>query len=248
MPTIGISGKGGTGKTTISGLIIRYLLHKNLQLILAVDADPASNLNSVLGVEAGMTVSEIVEKLKQEQDNLPAGMSKPEYINFMLQSNLIEAKGFDLLVMGRPEGQGCYCSVNNFLRVAIDQLAKSYKFVIIDNEAGMEHLSRKTTAKIDLMVIVSDPSYRGIRTAGRIKEIIKELNLEVKKDIFIINRLEGELNKELLDEIESQNLKIYGTLPADPLVNEYDRIGKPLFELPLDSPISTVFNNMWKYF
>jgi len=247
MPTIGISGKGGTGKTTIAGLIIRHLLNKKLQPVLAVDADPASNLNSVLGVEVQMTVSEIVEKLKQEQDNLPGGMSKPEYINFMLSSNITEAKGFDLLVMGRPEGQGCYCSVNNFLRVAIEQMAKSYKFMVIDNEAGMEHLSRKTTAKIDLMVIVSDPSYRGIRTAGRIKEIIKELNLEVKEDIFILNRLEGEINKELLDEIETQNLKIYGTLPADPLVNEYDRMAKPLFDLPLDSPISTAFTDIWRY-
>jgi CO dehydrogenase maturation factor len=236
--TVAVAGKGGTGKTTLAGFLIDYLVEKKLTPILAVDADPNSNLNEVLGEDVGITLGDIREdvSIKNRDGKLPAGMSKTDYINYKLQQAIIEGKGFDLLVMGRPEGSGCYCFANGILREATDRLSDNYKFMVIDNEAGLEHLSRRTTKNVDIMFAVSECSKRGIEAAARVKQLIEELKLDVKDLYLIVNRVPPEgLSDDIKGTIESYGLKLAGTVPMDMKVFEYDNKGVPLVQLPRDS-------------
>ncbi|MGA2192683.1 MAG: carbon monoxide dehydrogenase [Nitrospirota bacterium] len=234
--TIAVAGKGGTGKTTLTGLVIRYLIEKRNGPVLAVDADANSNLNEVLGVGCGGTVGELREEALDTAGGRPHGMSLDEYLDMRIEQVMVEAKGFDLLVMGRPEGPGCYCAANNVIRKYTDHLLDSYPYIVTDNEAGLEHLSRRTTQDTDLLLIISDPSMRGVLTAGRVNGIVDELGLNVKRRLLIVNRTGGDgLPPELRDAVSRQGLTLAGTVPSDETVTSYDLQGKPLAHLPESS-------------
>jgi CO dehydrogenase maturation factor len=237
--TIAVAGKGGTGKTTLSALVIDHLTRQNKGTVLAIDADPSTNLNLALGVPLYDTVGDVREETARQAGGGAAmgGMSKWDYLDFRIQESLTEETRFDLLAMGRPEGPGCYCAANNILRNSVDQLSDSYAYVVIDNEAGLEHLSRRTTRDVDLLLLVSDPSLRGILAAARVAELVDELKTSVGEMVLIVNRVVGDrLPEPLLKAIEEHNLKLAGTVPADPMVNELDAVGEPIVSLPEDAP------------
>jgi CO dehydrogenase maturation factor len=230
---IAVAGKGGTGKTTVTGLIIRYLVERKKGRILAVDADANMNLNEVLGVTVQQTIGQIREGLGV---SVPAGMTKDAYINYKTQECLVEADGYDLISMGRPEGPGCYCYANTLCKKYVDEMADGYQYVVLDNEAGMEHLSRRTTHNMNLMFTVTDASVRGIQAARRIEEIVKELRLDIGKIALIVNRVPGgKLEEPTRREIEKLGLELAGVIPADPEVTRFDLEGRPTFQLPEDS-------------
>jgi CO dehydrogenase maturation factor len=237
--TIAVAGKGGTGKTTLSSLVVGHLLRKGKTPVFAVDADANINLNEQLGVDVDSTIGGMREELKTKigANEIPAGMSKDMYMEYLLQDTLVESTGFDLLVMGRPEGPGCYCAANNMLRRYIEVLAKNYPYVVIDNEAGMEHLSRRTTQKIDLLLLVSEPSPVGIMTAARIKDLAKEMQVSVKQAGLIINRVNGEAPASLIEEAKNYGLEVLGTVPVDDTVVDYAVRHVPAVQLPESSPV-----------
>jgi len=242
--TIALAGKGGTGKTTIAALIIRYLIEEQSGSILAIDADPATNLNMVLGMEMGATVGSIREDmLIQVQSSgalagsMPGGMSKQDYLDYEVQMAIEEGDRVDLLVMGRPEGPGCYCAANQMLRVIVDRLNKQYDYVVIDNEAGMEHLSRRTTRDVDVLLLVTDPTQRGIVTAQRMAEMVPGLEIGVGHTYLIVNRLRGEMPAPLAQTIEQTGLKLVGVAPEDPAMAEFEFTGRPLVELPAETAV-----------
>jgi len=242
--TIAVAGKGGTGKTIVSALLIKYIVQNRLGTVLAIDADPSTNLNLALGVPVYETVGDIREKALQEVQSGSSlgGFSKPDYLDLRIQQSLVEERDFDLLAMGRPEGPGCYCAANNFLRLSIDRLSRSYDYVVIDNEAGLEHLSRRTTRDVDLLLTVSDPTIRAIIAAGRAAKLIGELDTRVGDIRLIVNRVPGDgsgelkLAPELEQAIVENGLKLIGLIPEDPTVGEYDAKGLPLIELPPQTP------------
>ena len=234
--TISICGKGGTGKTLLAGLIVRYLVSHKKGPILAVDADPNSNLGEALGVVPDTSIVSIVDEFSGERTNLPGGMTKPTYLEYKIGESIVEADGFDLLVMGRPEGPGCYCYVNELLRGIIDRLAKSYPFVVVDNEAGMEHLSRRTTRSADTLFIISDYSAVGLRSARKILELAKELEIKIGEPYLVINRVTGDLER-LRDEIENLGIRLIGSIPEDQGLAEISIHGRSLATLPERSPI-----------
>ena len=213
-------------------MIIRFLLDKGKGPILAVDADSNSNLNEVLGVGIRSTIGDAREMMKKE---VPVGMTKDIWFELKVQESLTEAKGFDLVAMGRPEGPGCYCAANTLARKCLDLLTGNYRYIVIDNEAGMEHFSRLTTRDVDLLFIVSDSSQRGILTASRIRDLIHELDLRIVHEVLIINRVQGEPGPEIFEEVKKQNLELGAILPADEEVYRYDSEGRPTFQLPLES-------------
>ncbi len=233
--SIALAGKGGTGKTTLASLIIRFLHAKGKEPILAVDADPNTNLPEGLGLEVKETVGKMLASFMDEKLDFPQGMSKETYIEYRLNELLVESKGIDLLVMGRGEGSGCYCYPNVILRKYIDLLTKNYPYVVLDNEAGMEHVSRRLSDHIDLMLVVSDYSLKGVRAAGRIRELTKELRLEVDKQYLILNRAPDELNAGIRKEIERQGVDLLGVIPVDEKVFNYDLEGTPIMNLPDES-------------
>ncbi len=242
--TVAVAGKGGTGKTTLCGLTIRYLTEKKRGAVLAVDADANANLNDVLGVNVHATVGNLREtslETKKATGMHPGGMSMDELFNYQIQQALVESTGFDLLVMGRPEGAGCYCAANNIIRKYMDKLADAYPYTVMDNEAGLEHLSRRTTQDTDLLLIISDSSVRGIMTAGRIGDLVKELSLNVKRTVLIVNRVQDGTAEDnsLQQAIAQQKVEFAGFVPADDLIFEYDLNGKPLVQLPPDSKALT---------
>jgi len=237
--TIAVAGKGGTGKTTISALIIDYLSHKQKGTVLAIDADPSTNLNLALGVPLYDTVGDVREETATAVGGQQAmgGMSKWDYLDLRINEALTEEVTFDLLAMGRPEGPGCYCAANNILRTSVDRLSDAYDYVVIDNEAGLEHLSRRTTRDVDLLLLVSDPSLRGLIAAARVAELVEELKTDVGAIYLIVNRVNGDaLPEPLKKAIEEHGLNLAGLLPADPAVNELDALGEPIVKLPPDSP------------
>ncbi|MEA3280365.1 MAG: AAA family ATPase [Thermodesulfobacteriota bacterium] len=228
--SIALAGKGGTGKTTLSGLFVKYLLMKGKTPVLAIDADSNTNLNEVLGLEVTDTLGSIREKMKK--GNVPSGMTKNIFMSMKLGQAVIEAKGYDLLVMGQPEGAGCYCAANNLLASYIEQLTVNYPYIVMDNEAGMEHISRLTTRNVDILLIVSDTSKRGIQTAIRINELAKHLNIGVGKTYVVINRTKEALSDTVINMIRSGGLELAGIIPEDNTVYEYDLIGRPTIEIP----------------
>ena len=213
-------------------MIIRFLLDKEKGPILAVDADSNTNLNEVLGVKIRSTIGEAREMMRKD---VPVGMTKDIWFEYQVQTTLTEAKGFDLIAMGRPEGPGCYCAANTLARKCLDLLTANYQYIVIDNEAGMEHFSRLTTRDVDLLFILSDSSQRGILTASRIRDLIHELNLRIVREVLVINRVQGEPGPEIYEEVKKQNLELGGILPVDEEVYQYDSEGKPTVQLPLES-------------
>jgi CO dehydrogenase maturation factor len=230
--TIAIAGKGGTGKTTIAALLVRLFKDANKQAILAVDADPNSSLAEALDVEVKETIGSILDEVASAPDKIPAGMSKERFIEYRLQSAVVEAEGFDLLTMGKPEGPGCYCYVNNVLRNTLSRLIGDYDYVIIDNEAGLEHLSRKTNRVTDVLLVVSDATAAGLRSAERISSLTKELKIEAKLRFLLVNRYR---DKFRLGRIKVSDLEYLGNVPDDPQIFKMSLKGTSFFRLKADT-------------
>ncbi len=246
--TIAVAGKGGTGKTTISGLIVDYLSKLGKGPVLAVDADANSNLNEVLGVEVEATLGELREEIAKGQEDIPAGMAKQEYAEFKFSEALAEMDGYDLLVMGRDQGQGCYCFVNGLLQTQIMKYAGRYAYMVVDNEAGMEHISRGILPQVDVILLVSDCSTRGIQAVGRIKELIGSLGLKYKKLGLVVNLApSGELAEGIKAEIKKHGLELIAVIPRDEAVYSYDSAGRPLVQLPQDSAVKKAVAGLMKY-
>ncbi|MFQ6069819.1 MAG: AAA family ATPase [Candidatus Aminicenantales bacterium] len=246
MATIAVSGKGGTGKTTISAFIIRWLCEKSSKSILAVDADANVSLNEVLGIEIQQTVGAIREEMRIKADTLPAGMTKQRFLEYKIQTSLVETQNFDLIAMGRPEGPGCYCYANNLLRDILSSISKNYEYVVIDNEAGMEHLSRRTVQEIDLLLIVSEPTVRGIQTAGKISRLIKELESRVKEKMLILNRVGDSLSESIKEAIKEEKLNLTQLIPEDETLLYLDRQGKPVWDYLPNSPAYEAIDSLMK--
>jgi CO dehydrogenase maturation factor len=246
--TIALAGKGGVGKTTTAAMVIKYLVQNKPGPVLAIDADPSSNLNMVLGLDLDWTVGDIREDMLVQVKNslvtggaamgsLPGGISKHDYLDHKIRSSLAEGEAFDLIAMGRSEGTGCYCAVNHNLREVIDSISKNYRYIVIDNEAGMEHLSRRTTRDVQHLLIVSDPTLRGIIAAARIASFRDELDIRIERAYLIINRLVGSISPTLQMEIEKLGIPLLGTVAADSELSDFEFSGKPLVELGNESPV-----------
>jgi CO dehydrogenase maturation factor len=235
--TIAIAGKGGTGKTTLAALLAELLSQKGV--VLAIDADPSANLYLTLGMNMTCSVGAVREELLTEvrKGTFPVGMAKQDFLDMRIQESLVEGKQIDLLAMGRPEGPGCYCAANNMIRVALDRIEGNYDFIVIDNEAGMEHISRQTTQDVDVLLIVSDPTVRGMVTAVRMKELIGEIRTTVGRMALIVNRAGTGLSPEVERLIQESGLDLISVIPQDPAVEAADREGRPLSSLPADSPV-----------
>ncbi|MBM4248203.1 MAG: carbon monoxide dehydrogenase [Euryarchaeota archaeon] len=240
--TLAVAGKGGVGKSTLAALLV-HLLSSKKKLLLAVDADPNTNLDEKLGVKADTSVGAIREDLSKTMDSLPAGISKPEFITLRIQQAITEGDGFDLLVMGRQEGPGCYCYVNNLLRTILDNIARKYAFVVIDNEAGMEHLSRRTTRNVDVMFILSDPTRTGIMTAVRIKKLAEEMKLGVGKFVLVVNR-SGGLPGSLGELASGGGFASLEPIPEDEALCQISEKGLSVADLPPSSPFRKAVERM----
>ena len=226
--SIALAGKGGTGKTTMAGLLVKYLVEKEKTPVLAVDADANANFNEVLGLEVEETLGNAREEMKKGFSN---GMTKDLFIEMKTQQAVVESTGFDLVVMGRPEGSGCYCAANSLLTVFLDKLIGNYAYSVIDNEAGMEHISRLTTNDIEVLLVVSDPTRRGIQAAARIVELTEQLSLNVDRKLLILNQAKEGQNEAIFNAIKSYDLDLVGMVPEDLEVQEFDLNGRPTTEL-----------------
>ena len=239
---IAIAGKGGVGKTTLCGMLIQYLADRRKGPVLAVDADANSNLNEVLGVEVDMTLGDIREEIARAEISttspIPSGMTKADYAEFKFTSAIVEEDDYDLLVMGRTQVKGCYCYVNGLLQAQLAKFQKSYPYIVVDNEAGMEHISRGVLPSMETAILVSDCSRRGIQAVGRIAKLIEECELHPKTVGLIVNRSpKGELYDGIREEIQLQGLNLLGGVPQDDGVYECDCAGKPTSLLPAESPV-----------
>jgi len=257
--TIAVAGKGGTGKTTICGMIVRYLTRNGMGPVLAIDADPSSNLNMVLGLPlededtVGYIREDMLDKIQLEstagvmQGGLVSGLSKHDYFDYHIRSILVEGDDVDLLAMGRPEGPGCYCPANNAMRLVIDRMSDNYPFVVMDNEAGLEHLSRRTTRNVEYLLVVTDPSQRGVVAARRAAELVDELKIGVGQTHLIVNRLpDNKMPPPLKSFIDTIGVPLLGTIPQDSRLVEFEFSGRPLVELGDDSPVYQAVVNMVK--
>ena len=245
--TIAVAGKGGVGKTTTCGMIIDYLCKKNRGPVLVVDADANANLNEVLGVEVETSLGQIREEMAHAEltGAIPAGMTKADYAEFKFNSALIEQDDYDMLVMGRTQGKGCYCYVNGVLKTQVDKYAKNYSYIVMDNEAGLEHVARGTLPQVDTMLLISDCSRRGIQAVARIAEMIGEMNLNFGKLGLIVNRAPGGvLDEGVKAEIEKHGLELLGVLPQDEGVYRCDCDGEPSAKLPETNPVKTALRGI----
>ncbi len=232
--TIAVAGKGGVGKTTVAGLLVRYLVEKGLTPVLAVDADSNSNFNEVLGLDLEITLGDAREEMKKGQS---LGMTKNLFIEMRVNQCLIENKGYDLIAMGRPEGAGCYCAANNLLTECMDRLADNYRYLVVDNEAGMEHISRVTTQSIDLFLVISDPSRRSLTAAKRVSELADTMKILAGETHLILSMVRGEPAPIMLDTAKEMGLNIAGYIPDDPTLADMDLSGEPTSQLPADNPV-----------
>ena len=246
---IAVAGKGGVGKTTLTGLLIQYLCESGKKPVLAVDADANANLNEVLGVEIECTLGELREEIERagvdSRYQIPAGMTKQTYLEARLADAITEEDDYDLMVMGRTQGKGCYCFVNGLVQTQIQKLQSHYPYVVVDNEAGMEHISRGLIPTMEIAILVSDCSRRGVQAAGRIAALMKELNFKPKTVGLIVNRApEGKLDAGTMEEVEKQGLTLLGVVPQDQDVYQYDCDGKPIVRLPKDSPVRSALHDI----
>ena len=246
---IAVAGKGGVGKTTLTGLLIQYLCESGKKPVLAVDADANANLNEVLGVGIECTLGELREEIERagvdSRYQIPVGMTKQAYLEARLSDAITEEDDYDLMVMGRTQGQGCYCFVNGLVQTQIQKLQSNYPYVVVDNEAGMEHISRGLIPTMEIAILVSDCSRRGVQAAGRIAALMKELNFKPKTVGLIVNRApEGKLDAGTMEEVEKQGLTLLGVVPRDQDVYQYDCDGKPIVRLPKDSPVRSALHDI----
>ena len=247
--TIAVAGKGGVGKTTTCGMIIDYLCNAGKGPLLVVDADANSNLNEVLGIEVDNTLVNIREEMAQAElkGTIPAGMTKADYAEFKFNSALVEEDDFDMLVMGRTQGKGCYCFVNGVLKTQVDKYAKNYRYVVMDNEAGLEHVARGTLPHVDTMLLISDCSRRGVQAVARIAEMVEELAINPTQMGLIINRApDGILDEGVKAEIDKHGLKLIGVLPQDEAVYRCDCAGEPSAKLPESNPVKTALRGIMR--
>ena len=255
--TIALAGKGGVGKTTISGMVIKYLVQSQPGPVLAIDADPSSNLNMVLGLDLDWTVGDIREDLLSQVKNslavggaamgsLPGGITKRDYLDYQIRSSLAEGDRFDLIAMGRGEGSGCYCAVNHNLREVVDAISKNYSYVVIDNEAGMEHLSRRTTRDVQHLLVVTDPTQRGIVAAERIASFRNELDIRIENTYLVLNRLNGEIPAPLQERINQLDIPLLGVIPNSEDLSALEFSGEPLVNLGDKSPVYQAVAGMLK--
>jgi len=241
---IAFAGKGGVGKTTVATLVVRYMAATGKSPILAVDADPNSNLGETMGLDVPTTIGDIRETYMKDPQGVPSGMDKINYLETLVEQALIEKPQFDLLVMGRQEGQGCYCMVNNILNNFTDKLGSHYKYMVVDNEAGMEHLSRRTSGKVDILFLVTDYSLRGLRAVRRIHSMLDSLKLDVKQIAIIVTRGPKDLSDAFLTEVEEIGVPIAGVIPHDPALLEYDMERLSILDLPDDSLSVDALNSL----
>ena len=245
--TIAVAGKGGVGKTTTCGMMIDYLCKKGTGPVLVVYADANSNLNEVLGVEVETSLGEIREEMARAEmkGTIPAGMTKADYAEFKFNSALIEEDDFDMLVMGRTQGKGCYCYVNGVLKTQVDKYAKNYKYIVMDNEAGLEHVARGTLPHVDIMLLISDCSRRGIQAAARVAEMVEELELRPGRMGLIVNRAPGgKLDDGIMEEIEKHGLTLFGVLPHDEEIYRCDCAGEPSAKLPASNSVKQALSQV----
>jgi len=241
---IAVAGKGGTGKTSIASLVIRYLKKNGSVPILAIDADANANLGEGLGLNIKQTIGSIIASFNQEKIKIPPGMTKEAYLEVKLNEVVVESQGLDLITMGRGEGPDCYCYPNSVLRKFADLMADNYAYVVMDNEAGLEHLSRRTTQNIDLLLIISDHSVKGIRTVARIRDLVDELKLVVKKQAVIINFAPAELAPMVKEELTRLGIESPYIIPRDEEIYQYDLEAKSLLDLPDTSKAVIALNNL----
>ncbi len=230
---IALAGKGGTGKTTIAALLVRLIREEKLGSVLAVDADPNSNLGESLGLAAKESIGTILDEISAHPDKIPSGMSKDRFLEYRVSTAILEGDGFDLLTMGKPEGPGCYCYMNNVLRNIVDKLIKDYDYVVIDNEAGLEHLSRRTTRRADILLTISDATKVGLRAAKRVNELSRELDIKIGKRFLIINKDSGEADKGLIQETGLEHI---GSIVIDQALIKISSDGNSVSDLPPDAP------------
>ncbi|MBT8350575.1 MAG: AAA family ATPase [Deltaproteobacteria bacterium] len=231
--SIALAGKGGTGKTTLAGLLIKYLVKTERTPILAVDADSNANFNEVLGLDFSETLGNAREEMKK--GIVPGGMTKDIFMSMKLEQAIVESKGYDLVVMGQPEGPGCYCAANTLLTGFLEKLTNNYPYIVMDNEAGMEHISRLTTSNTDILLVVSDTSRRGIQAAVRINKLAKNLNIGFGKSYLIINQTKNGLPEAVANILNAEDLELAGTIPMDDTIYEYDLNGQPTIEMSENS-------------
>ncbi|HEX74820.1 MAG TPA: AAA family ATPase [Dehalococcoidia bacterium] len=241
---IAVAGKGGTGKTSVASLVIRYLKKNSSGPILAIDADPNANLGESLGLSVNKTIGLMLDEFQKDKINIPSGMTKETYLQYKLNEIIVEGKDIDLITMGRGEGPECYCYPNLILRKFADSLAENYAYTVMDNEAGMEHLNRRTTQNIDLLLIISDHSVKGVRTVARIRDLVAELKLVVKKQSVIINFAPTNLDPLVVDALDRLGIEPTAIIPEDREVYEYDLKLKPLLDLPDTSQAVKVISDL----
>jgi CO dehydrogenase maturation factor len=247
--TFAVAGKGGVGKTTTCGMLIDYLCKKGDGPVLVVDADANSNLNEVLGVEVETSLGAIREEMAHAEltGSIPKGMTKADYAEYKFNSALIEDDDFDMLVMGRTQGKGCYCYVNGMLQSQVAKYAGNYKYVVMDNEAGLEHVARGTLPHVDTMLLISDCSRRGIQAVARVAEMVKELKLNPGQMGLIVNRAPGGvLDAGIREEIEKHGLTLFGVLPHDDAVYRCDCDGEPSSKLPENDPMKSALKDIMR--
>ena len=236
--TIALAGKGGTGKTTVASLLIHSLSQVVHGPILAIDADPAMNLHMALGLPEPSTVGDIREEMGEvaQSRQLGVAISRHDYLQHEVQMALEEGDRVDLLAMGRPEGQGCYCAANHLLRTVVDDMGKAYEYLVVDNEAGMEHISRRTTRDVDVLLVVSDPTIRGLKAAEVILKLADDIEVNVYRKLLVLNRVPDEIPEPLQKAIDQLEVELAPVIPVDSRINELDALGEPLIQLNGDSP------------
>ncbi len=244
--TIAVAGKGGTGKTTIAALIIRYLCEKNMRPVLAVDADPDANLGTLLGIKTGTSVGDLREEVRKEMKNMPAGMTKANYVEAGLHQIIEEANGFDLITMGRGEGRGCYCSLNNLIRKFSDDLAPSYAWIVMDNEAGLEHISRTTTSNVDALIVVVNENPIALETAKRIEQIVDSLKNEIRKKYVVTNMVRMERREMIKKRVSELSMEYLGDVPRDQMLEDAIFNGESVFTLKESKAKENIFSMMDK--
>lgn len=232
---IAIAGKGGTGKTTVAALLCRALMDRDMKPLLAVDADPNSCLPERLGVRLDRTIGQLRETLRREPDKVPSGIAKSEWVERLINEEISESTGFDLIAMGRQEGPDCYCYINNMLRTCLETIEGQYRAVVVDNEAGLEHLSRRTNGKVDVMLVICQATFLGARTAMRMVELMNGLELDIGTAFLVLNQSDGQLPPPLAAEFEKTGLQTLGHIPNDPTVADFETRQQSLLEIPADA-------------